>query len=196
MTFSTALFTLFLVMDPLGNVPAFLALLKHVEPNRRQFVILRECLIAFVILTFFLFVGKSVLHALGISQAALGISGGFILFLIAIKMIFPEGEHERKALSRHEPFIVPLAVPLVAGPSSMAMVMLLVDQNPDKWLLWLGALAGASAITTLILFFSSYILKLFGEKLLHALERLMGMLLATLAVQMLLTGIETYFHLK
>ncbi|MCD6046924.1 MAG: hypothetical protein K0S08_571 [Gammaproteobacteria bacterium] len=195
MTFYTAVFTLFLVMDPLGNIPGFLALLKNVESKRRQYVILRECIIAFFVLVFFLLAGKDVLAALGISQAALGISGGIILFLIALKMMFPDESTPQRESQGQEPFIVPLAVPLVAGPSSMAVVMLLTNQHPEKWPLWLGALAVASVVSTLILLFSDYILKILGKKLLHAIERLMGMLLATMAVQMLLTGIQSYFNL-
>jgi multiple antibiotic resistance protein len=195
MTFYTAVFTLFLVMDPLGNIPGFLALLKNVESKRRQYVIMRECTIAFFVLVFFLLAGKNVLAALGISQAALGISGGIILFLIALKMMFPDESTPQRESQGQEPFIVPLAVPLVAGPSSMAVVMLLTNQHPEKWPLWLGALAVASVVSTLILLFSDYILKIFGKKLLHAMERLMGMLLATMAVQMLLTGIQSYFNL-
>lgn len=196
MSFLTALLTILLVMDPIGNIPMFLNLLKHVDPNRRALVITRESLIAFIILALFLYGGENLLTSLGISQAALGVSGGIILFMISIKMVFPPEDHggHKRDRQLQEPFIVPMAVPLIAGPSSLATVLLFANHYPDKRLLWLGALAVASVIVTIILLFSSQLLKVLGQRFLHAVERLMGMILATLAVQMLLSGIQSYFH--
>ena len=131
---------------------------------------------------------------MGISEAALGITGGIILFLISIKMMFDE-HSEKREIPTHEPFIVPLAIPLVAGPSSIATIILIADRHPHHWGIWLGALACASAASTIILFFSTQLIRLLGQRLIYALERLMGMLLATLSVQMLLSGIQSYFHL-
>lgn len=193
MSFYTAVITLFLVMDPLGNVPAFLSILKHYDSGKRNLIVIRESIIAFVILSIFLFAGHDILSGLAISQEALGVSGGIILFLIAIKMIFPPEEHNHQERTRQEPFIVPLAIPFIAGPSSMATVMLMTSNTPGQHWLWLGALGLASLVSMLILLFSSQILRLCGQKILHAIERLMGMILATLAVQMLLTGIKHYF---
>lgn len=195
MTFFSAFITLFLVMDAVGNVPVFLSLLRHVDVPRRKIIILRESLIAYGILSAFLFGGHAILKLFGISTEALGISGGLILFLIAIKMVFPPDEAPTRHHSLQEPFIVPLAIPFIAGPSTMAVLMLMADNDPKHLLLCWGALSLSSFITLIVLVFSSKLLKLFGHKLLSALERLMGMILATLAVQMLLVGIKGYFLL-
>jgi multiple antibiotic resistance protein len=195
----TATITLIVVMDPLGNVPLFLALLKHLTKQRRRIVILRETFIAYLILIFFLLFGKYLLDSMGISQPALSIAGGIILFLIAIKLIFPvdEGEpNERKLRPGNEPFIVPLAIPLVAGPSALAFVMLLASQSPHQTASWIMAVTLASATSAIILFFADFIRKILGDRGLIAIERLMGMILTTMAVQMFLTGIEKFFHLN
>lgn len=189
MTLYSAIITLVLVMDPLGNVPLFLSVLNSVNPKRRQRIILRESFIAFIILALFLFFGQYILESMRISQPALSIAGGIILFLIAIRMIFPHHDEDRSK-QVGEPFIVPLAVPLIAGPSTMTMVMLLANQAPDAMGEWFMALATAWFITTVILVFSDVLRKLLGERGLIAIERLMGMILTTMAVQMFLTGFE------
>lgn len=194
MTLYSATITLFLVMDPLGNVPLFLSILKHVDQNRWQRIILREALFALLILTLFLFFGGYILSGMQISQPALSISGGVILFLIALKMIFPPVEvpvyHAKKA----EPFIVPLAIPLLAGPSAMTIVMLLGTKNPAHNLVWFLALSVAWFFATLILVFSKFLGSVLGDRGLTALERLMGMILTTIAVQMGLNGIMQIVH--
>jgi multiple antibiotic resistance protein len=192
----TSAITLFLVMDPLGNIPIFLSTLSAVEPKRRRWVILREALIAFAILVLFLFAGQSILKGLHITQAALGIAGGIILFLIAIKMIFPSEEPEKSRTSLNgEPFIVPLAIPLIAGPSALAVVLLMANDNPDKLGQVFSALVLASIASTLVLLFSNQLRKILGQKGLIAMERLMGMILTTIAVQMFLSGLDQYFGL-
>jgi multiple antibiotic resistance protein len=193
MTLSSAIITLILVMDPLGNIPIFLSVLRHIEPKKRQRIILRESLIAFVILVVFLFFGQYILEAMSISQPAVSISGGIILFLIAIRMIFPPQEEPEPSRPLREPFIVPLAIPLLAGPSTMAIVMLLATQDPHGMERWLLALCLASLVTTLILVFADYLAKFLGERGIIATERLMGMILTTIAVQMFLNGIEQFF---
>lgn len=194
MTIYTATITLILVMDPLGNVPVFLSILNTVEPNKRTKVILRECLFAFIILAIFLFGGKSILDGLNITESALGIAGGIILFLISIKMIFPpDNNTNTRERQVGEPFIVPLAIPLVAGPSAITTVILLTSQKPHHIWPWFIALALASIICTLVLVFANQLRKILGQKGLVAIERLMGMVLTTVAVQMFLTGIEQYF---
>lgn len=195
MTLYSATLTLLLVMDPLGNVPLFLSVLNSVNPHHRRKIILRETFFAFMILTIFLFFGKYILEGMRISEAALSIAGGIILFLIAIRMIFPHEEHNKRPKPITEPFIVPLAIPLIAGPSALAFVMLLANQKPDHLGLWFFALFLAWAISTLILVFAENLRKVLGEKGLIAIERLMGMLLTTMAVQMFLTGIQRFFHL-
>lgn len=193
MNLYTATITLLLVMDPLGNIPAFLAALNSVPARRRQKVILRESLIAFAILTFFLFFGQLVLDGMQISRPALSISGGIILFLVSIRMIFPD-ERIDKSKEQGEPFIVPLAVPFLAGPSTMTMVMLLANQEPDRMTLWFVALSIAWFFTAGILVFADFFRKIMGERGLIAAERLMGMILTTMAVQMFLTGFMEALH--
>lgn len=193
MNLYTATITLLLVMDPLGNIPVFLASLNSVPARRRQKVILRESLIAFAILTFFLFCGQVVLDGMQISQPALSISGGIILFLISIRMIFPQ-EHQNATKEQGEPFIVPLAVPFLAGPSTMTMVMLMANQEPNKMGLWFVALTIAWFFTAAILVFADFFRKILGERGLIAAERLMGMILTTMAVQMFLTGFIEVLH--
>ena len=142
MTIYSAAIMLFLVMDPFGNIPIFLSVLSHVNPGQRGKIIVRELLIALIFLIFFLFFGKYILAGMHITEPALGIAGGTILFLIAIKMIFPAANSSfmNEEDSQDDPLIVPLAVPMVAGPSSMAMVILLSTQYPDQLLTWFGVL--------------------------------------------------------
>lgn len=189
--------TLILVMDPLGNIPVFLSVLSHVEPKKRSRIVLRESIIAFIILSIFLFFGDNILFGLGISQSALSIAGGIILFLIAIKMIFPPEDNGVMRERQHiEPFIVPLAIPLIAGPSAIATVMLFATQarSIELWYPFTALLIASSA-TTFILLTAPQLRKFLGQKGLIAMERLMGMVLTTIAVQMFLTGIGQYFKL-
>lgn len=195
MSVYTAATTLFLVMDPIGNTPIFSSLLKSVDPKRRSYVILRETLIALVVLAIFLFCGQAILDGLQATPAALSIAGGIILFLISLKMIFPPDISTKAEKKRGEPLIVPLAVPLVAGPSAMATVMLFASRDPSMMMRWFFALVIAWFVSTLILLSSTKLSKLLGEKGLIALERLMGMVLTILSVQMFLTGVSQYFKL-
>jgi len=181
-------------MDPLGNIPLFLSVLNHVEPKRRKQIILRETFIAFIILIVFLYFGQYILQGMNISESALQIAGGIILFLIAVRMIFPDHTQDDKTRDIGEPFIVPLAIPLVAGPSTMTMVMLLGTQAPYNMMRWTTALVIAWLISTIILLFADYFRKILGERGLIAIERLMGMILTTMAVQMFLTGFEQFLH--
>lgn len=198
MTITSAAITLFLVMDPLGNIPIFLSLLEEIEPRRRLRVIIREMIIALAILVGFLFFGQYVLAALHISEPALSIGGGVVLFLIALRMIFPRAdsstEHDARAdhVPGQEPLLVPLAVPLVAGPSAMAMVILFATQYPGRLLSWLVALLIAWFVSSVILLSAEALRKYLGKRVIKALERLMGMILTTLAVEMFLSGLESY----
>ena len=151
----------------------------------------------FLILTTFLFAGQNILNSLSITQPALSIAGGIILFMIAIKMIFPQqyGENARSRESiAGEPFIVPLAIPLIAGPSAMATILLFTNESPDKIMIWFAALTIASLACTVVLLFGNQLRKFLGQKGLIAIERLMGMILTTLAVQMFLNGLAKYFN--
>lgn len=193
MTVFSAAVLLLLVMDPMGNIPVFLTALKNVDPRRRRTIIIRELFIALAVLVFFLFAGSFLLDVLHISQPSLTVAGGIILFLIAVRMIFPseKGTHEHVD---GEPFIVPLAVPYVAGPSAMATVMLIMSGDQERWPEWLLALAIAWAVTGSVLFLSAGLSRFLGKKGLVAVERLMGMILTAIAVQMFLTGIEEFLR--
>jgi multiple antibiotic resistance protein len=191
MMFSTALL-LFLVMDPVGNIPPFLTVLRNVPPNRRRRIILRELIIALAVLMFFLFFGPFILRLLQIKGPALSIAGGIILFMIAIRMVFPATEGTHPITEKDEPFIVPLAIPLVAGPSAIAMVLLLMTREPERWLEWALALIFAWIVCSVILLLSSKLSDLLGPKGLQAMERLMGMILTTVAVQMFITGLQQF----
>jgi MarC family membrane protein len=182
-------------MDPLGNIPVFLSILNPIEPARRSRIILRESLFAFLLLTLFLFFGQYILRGLAISEPALGIAGGIILFLIALKMIFPPTDQSMDK-QMGEPFIVPLAIPLIAGPSAFATILLLTAQYPTQTLNGFIALVFASIVVTFTLLFSNPLRKILGAKGLIAVERLMGMLLTTVAVQQFLVGLRAYLAVK
>ncbi|MFV9988767.1 MAG: MarC family protein [Coxiella endosymbiont of Dermacentor nuttalli] len=193
MTLYTISITLILVMDPLGNIPLFLAILKNYNTRTQIRIILRESIIAFLILALFVFLGRYILHGLHITTPSLVIAGSIILFIIALRMIFPSEQKIAKE-SFEEPLIVPLAVPLTAGPSAMAMVLLFATQAPHHlWLVFLGVLI-ASTIFTIIMLFVPFLIKIFGNRWVIAIERLMGMILTTVAVQMFLFGITQYLH--
>ena len=193
LTFASAALILLLVMDPLGNIPIFIALLKHVDPARRATIVVRECAIAFAVLLVFVFTGQQFLNLLGLSDSSLNIAGGLILFLIALRIIFkhPEGVFGDRP-QEGEPFIVPLAIPSIAGPTAMATVVLLVSRAPERMMEWVIALVVAMAITLALLLFAERISKLIGERGILALERLMGLILTAIAVEMLLRGIEAF----
>jgi multiple antibiotic resistance protein len=192
MTTLSAALLLFLILDPLGNIPVFLSLLKPLPGNRRRWVLIRELLIALGVLFLFLWAGRYVLEAMHLRQESVSIAGGIVLFLIGIKMIFPSPEGMFGDNEGAEPFIVPMAIPLIAGPSGMAMVMLLSTQYPDRMGDWSLALTIAWLGTAVILFSATYLYKLLGKAVLVAVERLMGMLLVAISVQMLMDGIASY----
>ena len=186
---------LFLVMDPLGNVPIYLSVLDKVDPARRTRVVVRELLLALAVLVVFLYFGRYLLGFLQLSQHAIRIAGGVILFLIALKMVFPvaRGLHADDEIDG-EPLLVPLAIPLVAGPSAMAVVMLLATNDPTRMTEWLLALLAAWLLSSLILVSATGLKRFLGRRGLIAMERLMGMVLVAVAVQMLLEGIAAYLQ--
>jgi multiple antibiotic resistance protein len=184
--------TLFLIMDPLGNVPVFNAVLSRLEPRRRTRVVARELIIAFFILLAFLFAGEALLTFLGLTPPSLNIAGGVLLFIISLRMIFPgRRDHGEDALDE-DPFIVPLAVPLIAGPSTIAVLLLLSSSQPGRIAEWVVALFLAWLGTTLLLLGSSRLMRLIGVRGSRAMERLMGMILVIFATQMLLDGIRDF----
>jgi multiple antibiotic resistance protein len=192
MTVMSAAVLLFFVMDPLGNVPLFLTALRRVAPERHRRVILRELVIALGVLVGFLFLGKGLLALLKVSAEALTVAGGVILLLIALRMIFPSSDHSLREDVLGEPFIVPLAVPYTAGPSALATVLLLTSREPARWPEWLLALVLAWLASGVVLYFAGGLSRVLGERGLVAMERLMGMLLVTVAMEMLLGGLRQY----
>lgn len=193
MTLYTATITLVLVMDPLGNIPVFLSILRHFPQNRQKQIILRETIVAFIILSVFLFCGQYIMRGLNITASALSIAGAIILFLIAIRMIFPPDKKITKE-DQEEPFIVPLAVPLTAGPSAIAMVLLFVTKDPGHQSMLFVAVLMATIAFLVIMLLGQQLMRVLGKRGLIAIERLMGMILTTIAVQMFLNGVVTYTH--
>ena len=191
--FSAAVLLL-LVIDPFGNVPLVVAALPDVETARRRRIVLRECLIAYGILLVFMLGGRTFLQWLQLSEESLAIAGGTILFLIALRMVFRHPEGLFGDAPGDEPFIVPLAVPAIAGPSALATVMLMVSRDPQHLAEWIAALTAAMVVTTLVLVCAPRLTQVLGERGMLAAERLMGLVLTALAVQMLLNGIRTFVN--
>lgn len=183
--------TLFLIMDPIGNIPLFLSILKTVPPQRRRLVLLREILFAYVVLLVFLFLGSYLLRFLGLEQESLSIGGGIVLFLIALRMIFPAESSTAEAIEG-EPFLVPLAIPLIAGPSTLAALLLFQRTAPTQTVSLFVAVTVAWVLSGVILLSSTFFYRVLGQRGLVALERLMGMLLVIVAVQMLLNGVKAF----
>ena len=186
--------TLLLVMDPLGNIPLFLAVLKDVDPERQRPVLVREILLAYGVLLFFLFAGGYVLQMFGLRSEAISIAGGIILFIIAIRMIFPTEGGIVGETPEGEPFLVPLAIPLMAGPSTMASVLLLKQSGNISLMALLAAVTLAWAVSAVILYSAPYLYRVLKVRGLVAMERLMGMLLVILSVQMFLDGIAAFLE--
>ena len=191
-SFASAVILLLLVTDPLGNIPIFVAALRAVPPHRKPYVILRECLIAFAILLLFMLFGDRFMDALGLSDTALTIGGGVILFLIALRMVFPVPEGIFGNAPGGEPFIVPLAIPAIAGPSALATVLLLVSRDPGRLFEWIGALTVALSTSAIVLVFADRLQRRLGERAVIAFERLMGLVLIAIAVEMILKGLREF----
>ena len=191
-SFVSAVVLLILVTDPLGNIPMFIGLLRQVDPARRQRIIVREVLFASAILLFFMLFGRRVLALMHLTDTSMGIAGGVILFLIALKMIFPHPEGAPGHRVHGEPFLVPLAIPFIAGPSAIATVLLLVSREPGRVWEWIGALAVAMAVSAVVLGFAEKIADFLGEQVTLAFERLMGLVLTAMAIEMLLAGIQKF----
>ncbi|MFT6591947.1 MAG: MarC family membrane protein [Rhodoferax sp.] len=191
-TFASATILLILITDPIGNIPLFANALRHVSPARRPWVILREVLIAFLLLLTFMFLGGGFLRVMGLSELSLQIGGGVILFLIALRMVFPPPRGIEAPEEMGEPLIVPLAIPAIAGPSAMATVLLLVSQAPERRVEWIAALCVTMALSAVVLVLAERIQRWVGPRFVLALERLMGLVLVALAIEMMLRGITTF----
>ncbi|NEQ44579.1 MAG: MarC family protein [Leptolyngbya sp. SIOISBB] len=193
MTIISAAIVLLLILDPFGNLVTINTLLSDLPAIKRQRIILRETLIAYSILVLFLFGGNPLLSFFGVESHTLRISGGIILFIIALGMVFPNRSTMPSTLEA-EPFIVPIAMPLIAGPSAIAALLVMAKSDPQRLGNWLGALTFAMGIAGLILWASPWIFQRLGPRGALAVERLMGMLLIILSVQMMLDGIEQYLQ--
>ncbi|TXT40565.1 MAG: multiple antibiotic resistance (MarC)-like protein [Comamonadaceae bacterium] len=190
-TFLSATILLILITDPIGNIPIFANALQHVAPERRSRVILREVMIAFLLLLTFMFVGDGFLRVMNLSELSLQIGGGVILFLIALRMIFPPAKVETTE-PVGEPLIVPLAIPAIAGPSALATVLLLVSQQPEKRLEWIAALCVTMTLSAVVLVLAERIQRVAGDRFVVALERLMGLVLVAVSIEMMLRGIKIF----
>ncbi|CAB3763572.1 MarC family protein [Paraburkholderia humisilvae] len=192
--FLSATVLLILITDPLGNIPLFVSCLRGVTPHRRAWVILREVAIAFVILLAFMMAGDRFLRMMHLTDLSLRIGGGIVLFLIALRMIFPHPDGLTGVTRGGEPLIVPLAIPALAGPSALATVMLLTSQAPGKTLEWIGALTVTMVVCAIVLVLSERIQQWLGERTVTAFERLMGLVLVAISVEMILGGIRAFVH--
>jgi MarC family membrane protein len=189
----SAFILLLLVLDPLGSLPVFIPIMRDVPPPRRTWVAVREVGIAFGVLAAFMFLGEGFLQVMRLSERSLEVAGGVILLIIAIRMIFSAEGGVYGVAEGREPFIFPLAVPLLAGPSAMATVLLLASRQPDRMLSWVGALAGAMLVSGLVLLLCERIRRLIGDSMVSAVEKLMGLVLTAIAVEMVLAGLKRYF---
>ncbi|MDL5033424.1 MarC family protein [Pelomonas sp. APW6] len=193
-SFLSALILLLLVLDPLGSLPIFIPIMRGVPKERRVKVALREVSIAFLVLIAFMFLGDGFLRVMHLSERSLEVAGGVILLIIAMRMIFGSSGDSAYGLEPgREPLIFPLAVPLLAGPSAMATVLLLASRQPDRILEWIGALTAAMLISGLTLILADRIRKLLGDSVVSAIEKLMGLVLTAIAVEMVLAGLKRYF---
>ncbi|MFN0065023.1 MAG: MarC family protein [Chlamydiales bacterium] len=190
-------FLFLIILDPLGNVPIFVGVLKHLNHERQRLVIIREMLIALGVMIGFLFLGEAFFHFLHVDEHSLRITGGIILFLIAIPMIFSTPfEAEKRSVSRSEPLIVPLAIPAIAGPAILATITLYgagVLQN--KVTVFIAILI-AWLLTLPILLLSPLLKKWMGDNGLTAIERLFGYLVILISAQMILQGLCGAFNIS
>jgi MarC family membrane protein len=192
-TLLSAFIVLLLVLDPLGSLPVFIPIMRDVPPERRTWVALREVGIAFAVLAAFMFLGEGFLRVMHLSERSLEVAGGVILLMVAIRMIFSHEGGVYGVPEGREPLIFPLAVPLLAGPSAMATVLLLASRQPERMMSWLGALAGAMAVSGVVLLACDRIRRWVGDSVVAAVEKLMGLVLTAVAVEMILAGLKHYF---
>ena len=190
----SALVLLLLVLDPFGSLPIFIAVMRNVAPERRTRVALRESLLAFGVLVLFMLAGNAFLSLMRLSERSLEVAGGVILLIIAMRMIFASGGEVYAADAKgREPFIFPLAVPLLAGPSAMATVLLLASRQPERLLDWVAALTVAMLVSAAVLLGADRIRRWIGSSMVSAIEKLMGLVLTAIAVEMILAGLKRYF---
>ena len=182
---------LFLIMDSFGNIASYLSLVGGFDKKRQRIILLREMLIALAFMVAFNYLGEFFFQQLGLSNTTVKLSSGAILFLVAIKTLFPSPDDLRSNLPKGEPFITPLAIPLIAGPSVLATIMLYADLEPSQ-LVMLGAIFLACAASFLVFFCASWLQRILTSNGLMAIERLMGMILMLMAVQRILEGVQQF----
>ena len=192
-SFLSAFVLLLLVLDPFGSLPIFISVLGGVEPQRRNRVALREVAIAFAVLMAFMVGGQGFLDLMRLSERSLEVAGGVILLVIAMKMVFVGGDGMYPTDSAREPFIFPLAVPLLAGPSAMATVLLLASRQPGRMLEWVGAVSAAMGVCGIVLLSADRLRRWLGPSMISAIEKLMGLVLMAIATEMILAGLKRYF---
>lgn len=183
--------TLFLLANPIGNSPAIVAMLKRFDFVRQKRIMLRESIFSFVIAVVFLFCGEYFLNLIEVKAYTLSLCSGTLLFFVAFEMIFPRHSDDvTVAAQKQEPFIVPIATPLITGPSTMTMIMIYASQYPNVRVLSAISLAWVGVVPVLLA--APYLQKILGKRGLTALEQLMGMLLAMIAVETAIGGVRTY----
>lgn len=191
---SSYIITLILVMDPFGNIPLFITALKRVPTERRTKVLVRELVIALIIMMAFLFAGAKMLAWLGIAKYSLGVSGGIVLFIMSIKLVFNSLGDEQTQINQkdEEPFVVPLAIPLIAGPASLSMLLIMSAGAPSKVISLFVAVLIASFLNGVVLLLSFPLSNILGRRGLIALERLTGLLMVLISVNMMMGGISEF----
>ena len=187
----SAVILLLIVTDPLGNLPMVMACLEGTK--RPRVFVSREVVLATIVLILSLFFGPWLLRVLDLTEEALRLAGGIVLFLIAIKLIFPTDTSWMGVKNGEEPLLFPLAVPLVAGPSAVATVMLFSAQYPDRMGVWVIAILISMFVSLVTFLFAPVLHKIVGNRALAAFQRLMGMLLTVIATQMIISGIREIF---
>jgi multiple antibiotic resistance protein len=195
MSIFTTTIAMFLIMNSVGHIMAYLDLVETLHGRKRQQIIVREMIFALIIMLFFYFIGNLLLAALEVSPQTISLAGGLILFLIAIRMIFPQSKAPIAAIPEEkvEPFIFPIATPMIAGPSILTTIMLYSHQEQQGYKV-ITAILIAWAFSVTILFFAQNIKDLVGRRALIAVERLMGLLLTMMAVEMLLNGVRSLIN--
>jgi MarC family membrane protein len=183
---------LLLVTDPFGNIPIFVSALNPVAPRRRPRIVMRECAIAFLLLLLFMFFGRHFLAALNLTEVSLRIGGSVILLLIAIRMVFPHPDGVLGRTEGGEPFIVPLAIPALAGPSALATVLLFSSNSREEVAIHVAALAAVAAVWLAVFLSADRLQRLLGTQVMTAFERLMGLILTAMSIEMLLGGVRAF----
>lgn len=183
---------LLLIMDPLGNLSSYLTMVNELNPKRQHWIVIREMLIALAVMLFFNYLGEVIFDFLDLSETTVRLSSGIILFLIAMKILFTARDSPRANLPKGEPFIFPLAVPLIAGPALLATIMLYAHLETSQSIM-IFAILIAWLISVIIFYFADTIKKILGTNGLMACERLIGMILVLVAVQRFLEGILLFW---